>query len=340
MAAFFFLLCAINSFNLRQALFFFLITIFLCFPFFTGEIKAQLYFKGRTVNAKDGLSDDRVTCFYKDKTGYLWIGTRNGLNRYDGSRFKIFRPGKSNSITSEVIQGITGDKEGKIWVATPSGICIYDPGADSWELIQTPLKKNKNSLPNNMVWDIWFDANGLLWIAVDVFEFVSYDPLKKTFRYYKWPAFARASPELAGAGNYNSIQRFKAKDDHTFYLGTSKGLVELDTRTGEFRVLGGGYNADVHAIHYDKERGLVYVSVQPGRLFCYRENDNQFSEVQIEPLSYPSRQFNIPDTAEIWLPAETGLLRIIPGAAKAICETGKLPLEGTLPEGGGKPGIY
>lgn len=49
--------------------------------------------------------------FIKDKTGYLWIGTRNGLNRYDGSRFKIFRPGKSNSIASEVIQGITGDKE-------------------------------------------------------------------------------------------------------------------------------------------------------------------------------------------------------------------------------------
>jgi len=321
-------------FNLRRTLFSSLITIVFCFPLFPVEMKAQLYFKGRTVNAEDGLSDDRVTCFYKDKTGYLWIGTRNGLNRYDGSRFKIFRPGKSNSIASEVIQGITGDKEGKIWVATPSGICIYDPEADSWELIQTPLKKNKNSLPNNMVWDIWFDANGLLWIAVDVFEFVSYDPLKKSYTYYNWPAFARTSPELAGAGNYNSIQRFKAKDDHTFYLGTSKGLVELDTRTGQFRFLGGGYNADVHAIHYDKERGLVYVSVQSGRLFCYRENDNQFSEVQIEPLSYPSRQLIIPDTAEIWLPAETGLLRIFPGAAKAICEMGKLPLDGTLPEGG------
>lgn len=297
-------------------------------------MQAQVYYKGHTINARDGLSDDRVTCFYKDMAGYMWIGTRNGLNRYDGSRFKIFRPGKNNSIASEVIHSITGDREGKIWVATPAGISIYDPASDRWDQIRTPARKDKNSLPNNLVWEIWFDTKGQLWIASDVFEFASYNPASGKFTLFDWPEFARTAPGISGGGNYASIQRFAAKDERTFYLGTSKGLAELDIRTGRFRFLGGGYYSDVHAVYYDRSRGLVFVSVQQGRLFCYREADSSYRELKIDQQPYPSRQFTQTDTAEIWMPAETGLLRIHPESSHPVCEPGKLPLEGTLPEGG------
>lgn len=95
----------------------------------------------------------------------MWVGTKNGLNRYDGHSFKIFRPSKENSISNEVINDIAGDKEGKIWVATMGGLNCYDPVENTWEVLQPGAKKTKNDIPNLLVWDIWFDKKGLLWIA-------------------------------------------------------------------------------------------------------------------------------------------------------------------------------
>src|SRR5687768_10173377 len=88
-----------------------------------GPIQAQYYFDKLT--EENGLSDNRVTSFLKDKTGFLWIGTRNGLNRYDGNTFTIFRPAAGNSISSEEITDIVQDATGKIWVSTLNGLNIY-----------------------------------------------------------------------------------------------------------------------------------------------------------------------------------------------------------------------
>ncbi len=93
----------------------------------TSISDAQIYIKTKSISTDDGLSDKRVTCFFKDKTGFIWIGTKNGLNRYDGHSFKIFRPAAGNSISNEVINDITEDNKGRIWVATMEGLNYYDP---------------------------------------------------------------------------------------------------------------------------------------------------------------------------------------------------------------------
>ena len=92
----------------------------------TGSSNAQLYYKAKTVTTREGLSDNRVTCFHKDRRGFMWIGTRNGLNRYDGHSFKVFRPMQSNSISNEVINDIAEDSRGRIWVATTWQLFYFD----------------------------------------------------------------------------------------------------------------------------------------------------------------------------------------------------------------------
>src|SRR5690349_4852166 len=87
-------------------------------------LQAQYYFDKLT--EENGLSDNRVTCFLKDKAGFLWIGTKNGLNRYDGNSFTVFKPGKGNTISSEEINDVVQDATGRIWVATMSGLNSYD----------------------------------------------------------------------------------------------------------------------------------------------------------------------------------------------------------------------
>ena len=153
--------------------------------------KAQLYFKTKNLSTQNGLSDNRVTCFYKDKEGFMWIGTRNGLNRYDGHSFKAFRPSAGNSISNEIINDIAEDSRGRIWVATMEGLNIYDPASNNWTCMMPDPDTAVRTMPNFIVWDIMIDKNDLVWIASDVFEFCSYDARRKKFTYYDWPGFAR-----------------------------------------------------------------------------------------------------------------------------------------------------
>ena len=82
------------------------------------------------LTTNDGLSQNEVTAILKDQKGFLWIGTRGGLNRFDGSKFKIFQPesGNKNSMISSSVESLFEDGKGKIWIGTKSnGLSKYDP---------------------------------------------------------------------------------------------------------------------------------------------------------------------------------------------------------------------
>ena len=78
---------------------------------------------------EQGLSNNAVTCIYQDYRGFMWFGTYDGLNRFDGYSFKIFRNtlGDSTSLNSNNIITIEGDTRHNIWVGLQNGINIYDP---------------------------------------------------------------------------------------------------------------------------------------------------------------------------------------------------------------------
>src|SRR5947209_17940127 len=74
------------------------------------------------IGIKEGLSQINVTCIKQDKRGFMWIGTRDGLNKYDGYKFTIYKydPKDSNTISNNFIQDIIEDKDGNLWIATLS----------------------------------------------------------------------------------------------------------------------------------------------------------------------------------------------------------------------------
>lgn len=294
---------------------------------------AQVYYKGRNFTTEDGLSDNRITCFYKDKTGFIWIGTKNGLNRYDGHSFKIFRPAKSNSISNETINDIAGDKKGRIWVATMDGLNCYNPQTNHWDVLRPGIEKGNNEIPNNLTWKLWFDETGLLWIASDVFAFCSYDVDKKKFTYYNWFEFARQNLNKINKGTYNSIHRFTKKTTNEFWLATTKGLVKLDTKTKKFNLIGAGYYGDVYEIRYDSINKRVYLSVQDGLVFCYDENSNTYQQLDVISENYPSTTFVKEPENEIWMASEKGLLKINPQTNRASLPV-SIPLSGSLLAGG------
>jgi len=86
----------------------------------------------RYIGIEQGLSNNSVGSVYKDHNGFMWFSTYDGLNKYDGTSFTIFRNriGDSTSIPSNTIGTIEGDRNNNIWVMTSLGLCIYHPATD------------------------------------------------------------------------------------------------------------------------------------------------------------------------------------------------------------------
>lgn len=90
----------------------------------------------RSFGMPDGLSNNEVSGILQDKLGYMWIATGDGLNRYDGYQFKIFRHDQSDprSLSGNYIKSMCMDRRGRIWVAPfPNGIDLYDPDTETFK---------------------------------------------------------------------------------------------------------------------------------------------------------------------------------------------------------------
>lgn len=271
------------------------------------ESGAQLYVRSELFSVRDGLSDNRISCLLQDKSGFFWIGTRNGLNRYDGHEFRVFRPTHTNSISNEIINDLASDDSGYLWVATMEGLNKYDPRTDLW--VNYGVAENSQlAIPNWMVRDIHVDSNQRLWIVTDVRELSSLDLRTGKITRYDWPSFARTHPVL-GTTAYRSIQKLIPGKPGYFFLGTNRGLVEFNIKTGEFKYLGGHYNENLRDMHYDALRGRVLIVTEEGELFEYIEKTGHFKAAFVHDLPYPSSNWLEPDPEDQWLASPKGLLQ-------------------------------
>lgn len=121
----------------------------------------------KRITVEDGLSQTSVEYLFQDSKGYMWIGTIDGLNRYNGSRFEVFRYSKDkpNSISGNYISAITEDDEGNIWVGTSRGLNRINTHTSE---ITTYLPGiNGCNLSNYNITEILIDSKGDIYIATE-----------------------------------------------------------------------------------------------------------------------------------------------------------------------------
>src|SRR5210317_1836806 len=81
------------------------------------------------ITSKEGLSQSEVYCFLKDSRGFMWFGTVDGLNRFDGYTIKVFNTerGNPNSLSNNTVRSLAEDMYGRIWIGTDDGLNMYNP---------------------------------------------------------------------------------------------------------------------------------------------------------------------------------------------------------------------
>lgn len=127
---------------------------------FFNQLKAQPYYF-RHYQVEQGLSYNSVFSILQDAKGFLWFGTKNGLNRFDGYSFKVFRnkPGDNNSLRSNVIRAVFEDARKQLWVGTSNGLYGYNDTTQQFSLV--PITLNKS------VWDVKSYGNGNICFIAD-----------------------------------------------------------------------------------------------------------------------------------------------------------------------------
>lgn len=114
----------------------------------------------RHYQVEDGLSNNTSICTLQDNKGFLWFGTKDGLNRFDGYSFKIFRnnPLDSNSIGNNSIWRLYEDPTGILWVGTERGLYSYQPSTETFRLLPGSPKNEISGITTDKNGDVWFIA--------------------------------------------------------------------------------------------------------------------------------------------------------------------------------------
>ena len=178
---------------------------------------------------EQGLSVNTVTDILQDQTGFMWFATEDGLNRYDGYNFEVYRhdPEEPNSLTDSIITELTQDRAGNLWIGTYSGgLNRFDPMSGQITHYRND-PDDPNSLSDNQVNEIFEDQSGGLWIGTpDGLNRLDLDD--ETWHHYRHDPL---DPNSLSADYVDSIYE---DSFGILWVGTTKGLDLFERETEQF----------------------------------------------------------------------------------------------------------
>jgi signal transduction histidine kinase/ligand-binding sensor domain-containing protein len=174
----------------------------------------------------DGLSQNNITGILQDRRGFMWFATRDGLNRYDGNTFVVYKnaPDDPQSLSANFIHYLLEDDQGFLWIATNyGGVSKFDPITERFTRYQHN-PDNPNSLSGDLVRCIAKDRHGYLWFGTNDSGLDKFDPTTETFTHYPHDSDGQS------VGEINAIVEDRQGD--IWFVGTN-GLYYVNPQTGQ-----------------------------------------------------------------------------------------------------------
>lgn len=260
-----------------------ILTVLLCAIAFTAHAQTL-----RVFNTDHDLSSSLINQLYQDRNGMLWVATEDGLNRYDGNKFTIYRhiPGDSTSLFSSYVTAMAEDRDGRLYACTRRGIQIFDPTTDSFSpRLKVEDGKMFASIANQIVWrkdnEYWVLGNSVRRFSTsgpDAFVLKPVDDLPFELCYVRCAITDRKgnlwiskndatlyciSPDntvrtYLGHPGSPSVSAMTIGADGQLYAGTiAHGLMRFNTDTKAFEMLAATTDKEIKNIFADKNGDLM-----------------------------------------------------------------------------------
>ena len=200
------------------------ILLWLIFQFFLIHNYAQRILQFETYNTDHGISDNTVFAISQDRQGYIWIGTSDGLNRFDGKYFQVFKLARPipGALQNNTISALFSDSRGILWIGTRGGgLYRYNSQTENFTFVDLNLKLN-------VIRTMLEDRSGKLWIGTN--EGLIRFNVENNTRY-----LYTNNPHNLNSIADNYINAIAQDSAGIIWIGTaSKGLVKLDTARNQF----------------------------------------------------------------------------------------------------------
>lgn len=257
----------------------------------------------RKISTSDGLSQSSVITIEQDRLGRMWLGTRDGLNLYNGNTFKVFRnnPNDSLSISNSDILSIDEDQKGFIWVGTYYGLNRYNPQKNTFQRF---VHHNSNSIAGNTVWSVKVLKNGEVWIGTS--EGISiYHPQTQTF----------SQLNINDLFEGISVQSITEATNATVWLGTSVGLFKVEKKTEEkFDIQHFGEGLFVQDV-IEGENGKLWLGTKSRGLYTFEVAIGKlqaFQHKEADKINKNVRSLDFDNEGTLWVGTYNGVNLVYP----------------------------
>jgi ligand-binding sensor domain-containing protein/signal transduction histidine kinase len=175
---------------------------------------------------EDGVSQSAIICIFQDSEGFIWIGTQNGLNKYDGYKFENFYndPGDANTISNSWIFDITEDQIGDIWIGTKGGLNRFDKKTGRFSLIDIPSENNRSN--NSFVYGVTSDDSSI---------FIHQPPLLTILNYRTGSMKSYKNSFEADEALYDFGYPIMKDQNGMLWMGSRTGLASFDPDKEKFQ---------------------------------------------------------------------------------------------------------
>jgi ligand-binding sensor domain-containing protein len=239
------------------------------------------------LNPEDGLSQGNIACIYQDNKGFIWFGTFNGLNRYDGYTIKIFNtdPKDSLSLGYGHVKFICEDNRDNLWLGTyGGGVSIYHPESGLFRSIHRVNHEGKEIELRNIA-GVQYGPDGNIWVAEEregIFVFDVNLNLIKTFKHN--PSDPKSLPNA-----YCNALVFDK--DGNCWLGIGNGtLGKLNIKTDEFDFF--TFDNRIAAVDdciksmFIDNKGIVWIGTMSQGAYSFDPKSNEFKNYRKGPTEY------------------------------------------------------